>query len=92
MSEPIPLFDFIFTAHALMEMQRRGIAEKDVAKTLVEPEQMEIVRPGRVVFQKKIDLGEPPKTYILRVFVDTDRKRPEVVTVYRTSKVEKYWR
>ena len=34
----------------------------------------------------------PPTTYLLRVFVDTDREPPEVVTVYRTSKITKYWR
>ena len=33
-----------------------------------------------------------PKPYILRVFVDIDRKPPYVVIVYRTSKIEKYWR
>jgi hypothetical protein len=26
------------------------------------------------------------------VFVDVHRSPPEVVTVYRTSKIEKYWR
>jgi len=26
------------------------------------------------------------------VFVDIDRQPPEVVTAYRTSKIEKYWR
>jgi hypothetical protein len=31
------------------------------------------------------------KTYIVRVFVDIDRSPPEIVTVYRTSKVGKYW-
>jgi len=30
--------------------------------------------------------------YLVRVFVDVDRSPPEVVTVYRTSKVERYWR
>jgi hypothetical protein len=28
--------------------------------------------------------------YLLRVFVDVDRTPAEVVTVYRTSKIEKY--
>jgi hypothetical protein len=32
------------------------------------------------------------KTYLVRVFVDVDRRPAEVVTVYRTSKMEKYWR
>jgi hypothetical protein len=30
------------------------------------------------------------KTY--RVFVDVDRSPAEVVTVYRTSRIAKYWR
>lgn len=30
--------------------------------------------------------------YLLRVFVDVDRDPPDVVTAYRTSKIEKYWR
>jgi hypothetical protein len=37
-------------------------------------------------------LGSPPKRYLLRVVVDTDRFPLEVVTVYRTSKVHRYWR
>jgi hypothetical protein len=37
-------------------------------------------------------MGEPSKTYLVRVFVDIDRSPPEVATAYRTSKVEKYWR
>jgi hypothetical protein len=30
--------------------------------------------------------------YLVRVFVDVDRTPAEVVTVYRTSKMAKYWR
>jgi hypothetical protein len=32
------------------------------------------------------------ETYLVRAFVDVDRKPAEVVTVYLTSKVAKYWR
>jgi len=42
--------------------------------------------------QSRIELGEPSKTYLLRVVVDVDRQPSEVVTVYRSSKVQKYWR
>jgi hypothetical protein len=73
-------------------MQRRGVTEMEVAQTLLAPEQREEVRPGRCVYQSRFDLGEPPKTYLLRVFMDIDRFPPEVVTVYRTSKVHKYRR
>ncbi len=37
-------------------------------------------------------MGEPGKLYLVRAFVDIDREPPEVVTVYRTSKISKYWR
>jgi hypothetical protein len=87
-----PIFDFVFTNHALIEMVRREISQEDVRIVLANPEQMEMVRDGRAVYQAKLDIGEPPKAYVLRVFVDIDRKPPYVVTVYRTSKIEKYWR
>ena len=87
-----PIFDFVFSNHALTEMARREISQEDVRTVLANPEQMEIVREGRAVYQAKLDIGELPKTYVLRVFVDIDRKPPHIVTVYRTSKIEKYWR
>lgn len=39
-----------------------------------------------------MEYEEPEKIYLLRVFVDIDRQPAEVVTAYRTSKVEKYWK
>jgi len=70
--------------HARDQMRRRQIGEADVATVLREPEQVLSVRPGRVVAQAVSG------TYLLRVFVDVDREPPEVVTVYRTSKIDKY--
>jgi len=80
------------TDHARLEMERRGIRETQVAQVLSTPEQVQLVRPGRAVFQSRVEFGEPPQRYLLRVFVDVDRQPPEVVTAYRTSKIEKYWR
>jgi len=92
MPEPASFTKYHLTDHARNEMARRRISEADVAKVLSAPEQAETVRKGRVVYQSRLGAGEPPKTYLLRVFVDVDREPPDVVTVYRTSKVEKYWR
>jgi hypothetical protein len=86
------IHDFIFTDHALKEMARREITQEDVRAALAKPEQTEMVRDGRAVYQSRLGMGEPPKTYLLRVFVDIDPIPPFVVTVYRTSKIEKYWR
>jgi hypothetical protein len=87
-----PITEYRITAHALDQMLRRGITEEDVAKVLAAPEQSESLRAGREGYQAQVRSGEPPKTYLLRVIVDIDREPAEVVTVYRTSRVAKYWR
>ena len=86
------LQNYILTNHARWEMQQRSITEAHVAAVLTAPEQREEIRPGRCVYQSRLTFGEPPKVHLVRVFVDIDRDPPEVVTVYRTSKVQKYWR
>ncbi len=87
-----PIHEFVFTDHALSEMARRQITEEDVKTALTKPEQMEMVREGRAVYQSRLETGDPPKSYLSRVFVDIDPILPFVVTVYRTSKFGKYWR
>lgn len=64
--------------------------EAVVQQVLANPEQRILVRPGREVAQSRLDTAG--RRYLLRVFVDTDRSPAEVVTAYRTSKVDKYWR
>ena len=75
-----------FSDHALTEMQRRGISKETVLECLGEDAYIEEVRKGRVVAQKIIG------KFLYRVFIDIDRKPPVVVTAYKTSKIEKYWR
>jgi hypothetical protein len=79
----------VLTTHALWEMERRGIDFDVVAGVIAAPEQRLPVRPGREVLQGRVAVDG--KTYLVRVFLDIDRVPPEVVTVYRTSKVGKYW-
>lgn len=80
------LKDATITAHAAEQMIRRQVSELDVRDVLSEPEAVLTVREGRVVAQALRG------AYLLRVFVDIDRQPPEVVTLYRTSKIEKYRR
>ena len=87
---PRRLDDYEITSHAAFEMQRRGVAESVVRGVLAAPEQRYAVRPGRDVLQSRVAVAG--KTYLVRVFVDIDRSPAEVVTVYVTSRVAKYWR
>ena len=56
-------------------------------EVLLSPGQVMPVRSGREVWQSLLQSG-----YLLRVFIDIDRSPIEVVTAYRTSKLEKYWK
>jgi Domain of unknown function (DUF4258) len=87
-----PIVNYRLTEHAKKEMSRRQISQDEVVRVLTAPEQIQVVRQGRNVYQSCIETGMPPKRYLLRVFVDIERQPPEVVTVYRTSKKTKYWR
>jgi hypothetical protein len=71
-------------------MARRRVTEGIVRSVLAMPEQRHAIRPGRDVLQSRIAFAG--KTYLVRVFVDIDRRPAEIVTVYRTSRVAKYWR
>lgn len=84
--------DYLITDHAYFEMQRRDISEQIVRNVLEKPDQIEEVRSGRRVYQSKIEFRDSNRTYLIRVFVDIGREPWEIVTVYRTSKIEKYWR
>lgn len=82
----------VLTDHAREQLARRGLDEREVRQVLAAPDDVEPVRPGRVVAQKVLHVGAPPRDYLMRVFVDVDRTPPEVVTAYRTSKLAKYRR
>ena len=85
-----PILDYVITPHAAFEMKRRGIDEAMLRGVLVAPGQRDSVRPGRDVLQARVTIED--KEFMVRVFVDIDRTPANVVTVYRTTKIRKYWR
>jgi hypothetical protein len=85
-----PITDYTISDHATAEIERRGLSRETIDGILKNPEQRLDVRPGRVVLQSRVQ--EFGSEYLVRVFVDIDRKPAEIVTAYRTSKIFKYWR
>ncbi len=85
-----PIIDYTITDHAAFEIGRRGLKRETIDQVLKNPEQRFDVRPGRVVLQSRIQ--ESGREFLIRVFVDVDRRPAEVVTAYRTTKIAKYWR
>jgi hypothetical protein len=86
-----PVTNYVITPHASVEMKRRGLDEAVIRLVLGAPEQRIKVRAGRDVLQSHMSAGPGATKHLVRVFVDVDRDPAEVVTVYKTSKVAKYW-
>jgi len=81
---------FRFTRHADEEMIRRGIPRRIVQDVLDGPEQVVPEREGKSAYQSVVNMSG--KNFLVRVIVD-DRTDPGVViTVYRTSRIDKYRR
>jgi hypothetical protein len=88
MAEPVS--SYVITPHAAFEMARPRVSDEILRAVLAGPGQRHHVRPGRDVLQSRIEVAG--KTYLVRAFVDVDRIPAEVVTVYMTSQLAKYWR
>ena len=82
---------FLISRHTEEEMVRRQIPRGWLDSVLESPEQR-VPRPGgKEILQPRFASGDG-KMYLLRTVVATEKEPPVVVTLYRTSKIEKYRR
>ena len=56
---------------------------------LTNPQQI-LTEEGKKVYQSIINF-EKERSYLVRVIVNIDKEPNNVITVYRTSKIEKYY-
>jgi hypothetical protein len=82
---------FRLSRHALDEIERRGIPRDLLDQVLQNPQQILPERGGKKIYQSQVGLGGS-KLFLLRAIVNDAVEPAVVVTVYRTSKIEKYWR
>jgi hypothetical protein len=82
--------EYWFSEHARVEMRRRNIGEALLEAVLSNPEQIVSERGILKAYQSKCDMGG--KMFLLRVIVNDSVHPAIVVTAYRTTKIEKYWR
>lgn len=78
------------SAHVQKEMERRGIPLAVVESVLAAPAQKVPEHGDVVCYQSKVEINQKP--YLVRVMVNEAARPPKVVTVYRTSKINKYWK
>lgn len=79
----------VFSDHARKEMLRRNITQLQIEEVLQSPEQIISVNEERSIYQSRLELNQ--KQYLLRVVGDIRGDLLTVVTIYKTSKVKKYW-
>ena len=82
---------FALSSHTRAEMTRRAIPLDLLNSVLQQPQQVIPERAGRKAYQSQVDLGGG-RIFLLRAIVDDSVDPAIVVTVYRTSKIGKYWR
>ncbi|MBF0564909.1 MAG: DUF4258 domain-containing protein [Nitrospirae bacterium] len=83
--------NYKISLHAEHEMKRRQISRHFVDIVLDAPQQIVDEYGGKKAYQSQIDFGKG-KIYLLRVIVNESVNPKLVVTVYKTSKICKYWR
>jgi hypothetical protein len=78
------------STHAKEEIERRRIPQEWVESVLEKPDQVVLERGVLKAYQRKWDIGG--KMFLVRVIVDDGVDPAVVVTAYRTTKIEKYWK
>ena len=82
--------ELILSKHAKEQIADRGIPERVVRNVVKAPEQQynndidETVCQSKKIFEDKV--------YLVRVYVNFYKEPPVIISAYRTSKIEKYWR
>lgn len=81
---------YIITKHAQEEMAIRGIPESILDVVMQTPGEIVPEKAELVAYQSVISFPEGPM--LLRAIVADQDHPMRIITVYRTSKIEKYWR
>lgn len=82
---------FVLSRHAQEQIERRAIPLELLEAVLRDPQQIVEGYGGKKTYQSQFDFGRG-RMYLLRAILRDDIDPGMVVTVYKTSKIEKYWR
>ena len=80
---------FIFSKHAIAQMENRNISMETVLKVLKNPNEI-IISGDQIIYQSIIVLNNT-KEYLVRIIVNSIKVPNMVITVYKTSKIQKYY-
>jgi hypothetical protein len=82
----------IFSEHALFEIEFRKIKKEDIEHLIENPMQKMPSKNNRIIMQSRYYDNIENKEMLLRVIGEESENEFHVVTVYKSSKIEKYWK
>jgi Domain of unknown function (DUF4258) len=80
--------NIILSKHALEQMELRQISLHLVNDILANPDEVLVVNEKTIYQSVIIEHG---KSYLIRIFVNNIKNPNLVITVYKTSKISKYY-
>jgi hypothetical protein len=83
--------NIIITEHAKFESQRRGIDFALMLSIIEHPQQRVRSKKDRLVLQSRYFEKNINKEMLLRVIVEVAGDKLTVISVYKTTKIDKYW-
>ena len=83
--------EVILSGHAVFEAKRRDIDEGLIRSMVIKPQQKLSSKRGRVIVQGIYQDQIEDKETLLRIIGKETIDKFEVITVYKTSKIKKYW-
>ena len=83
--------DIIFSKHALEQMFRRGIDRETVLMVVSMPDQTIADKDDLAIIIYQSLIKENDQMFLLRVFVNKEKQLNTVVTLYKTTKISKYY-
>ena len=81
--------EFTFSKHSIEQMRNRNISMEIVLKILEDPKEI-IFENERTIYQSIVSF-ENEKEYLVRIIVNSLKNPKTVITVYKTSKLKKYY-
>ena len=81
--------DCILSRHAIEQMKRRNISIEIVFAIINKP--TDVISENGIDIYQSIIIFEDEKQYLVRVFINSRKSPKAVITVYKTSKIKKYY-
>jgi len=80
--------DYVFSRHSLEQIELRNISKKQVKEILINSDEVLDFNGKRVYQSVVISQG---RKYLIRIFVNSYSKPMKIITLYKTSNINKYY-